>query len=105
MTATNKPPVVCRSEWPAANDTLRTWEKAHTREGDAIAAARRRLPMTEVGSSTRPAGHRRGLSGRRLRAVQHLLRHRGHRRVLPGASRPQGHRRYAAGAHPSRCHS
>jgi len=27
---------------------LRGWEKAHTREGDAIAAARRRLPMVEI---------------------------------------------------------
>jgi predicted dithiol-disulfide oxidoreductase (DUF899 family) len=27
---------------------LRVREKAHTREGDAIAAARRRLPMVEV---------------------------------------------------------
>ena len=27
---------------------LRGWEKAHTREGDAIAAARRKLPMVEV---------------------------------------------------------
>jgi hypothetical protein len=52
----------------------------------------------------RPAGHRRGLAGQRLRAVQHLLRHRGHCRVLPGASRPQGHRRYAAGTHLSRRH-
>lgn len=52
MTATNKPPVVSRSEWLAANDTLRAREKEHTREGDAIAAARRRLPMTEVDPST-----------------------------------------------------
>ena len=29
-------------------DTLLRREKEHTREGDAIAAARRRLPMTEV---------------------------------------------------------
>ena len=29
-------------------DALRAREKAHTREGDAIAAARRRLPMVEV---------------------------------------------------------
>src|SRR5262249_5840083 len=29
-------------------DALRIREKAHTREGDAIAAARRRLPMVEV---------------------------------------------------------
>jgi hypothetical protein len=29
-------------------EMLRAREKAHTREGDAIAAARRRLPMVEV---------------------------------------------------------
>jgi predicted dithiol-disulfide oxidoreductase (DUF899 family) len=52
MTALNKPPVVSRSEWLAAIDTLRVREKAHTREGDAIGAARRRLPMTEVDPST-----------------------------------------------------
>jgi len=33
-------------------DALRVREKAHTREGDAIAAARRRLPMVEVDSAT-----------------------------------------------------
>ncbi|MGW0471580.1 DUF899 domain-containing protein [Streptomyces coeruleorubidus] len=52
MTATSTPPVVSRQEWLAAIDTLRAREKAHTREGDAIAAARRRLPMTEVDPST-----------------------------------------------------
>ena len=31
---------------------MRAREKAHTREGDAIAAARRRLPMVEVDSTT-----------------------------------------------------
>ncbi|SOR76682.1 MULTISPECIES: DUF899 family protein [Streptomyces] len=51
MTAENKPPVVSRGEWLAAIDTLRVREKAHTREGDAIAAARRRLPMAEVDPS------------------------------------------------------
>jgi predicted dithiol-disulfide oxidoreductase (DUF899 family) len=51
MTDVNKPPVVSRREWLAAIDTLRVREKAHTREGDAIAAARRRLPMTEVDPS------------------------------------------------------
>ena len=40
--------VVDRETWLAACDDLLTREKAHTREGDAIAAARRRLPMTEV---------------------------------------------------------
>jgi predicted dithiol-disulfide oxidoreductase (DUF899 family) len=51
MTDVNKPPVVSRREWLAAIDTLRVREKAHTREGDAIAGARRRLPMTEVDPS------------------------------------------------------
>ena len=35
---------------------LRTREKAHTRAGDAIAAARRRLPMTEVPPNTTVIG-------------------------------------------------
>jgi predicted dithiol-disulfide oxidoreductase (DUF899 family) len=52
MSASNTPPVVPRAEWLTAIDTLRVREKAHTREGDAIAAARRRLPMTEVDPST-----------------------------------------------------
>ncbi|MBN9387505.1 MAG: DUF899 domain-containing protein [Chloroflexi bacterium] len=42
------PPVVDRATWQAERDKLLVREKAHTREGDAIAAARRRLPMVEV---------------------------------------------------------
>ncbi|MDN3248348.1 MULTISPECIES: DUF899 family protein [Streptomyces] len=42
------PPVTDRATWQAEIDALRVREKAHTREGDAIAAARRRLPMVEV---------------------------------------------------------
>jgi len=42
------PPVFDRSAWQAELDELLVREKAHTREGDAIAAARRRLPMVEV---------------------------------------------------------
>ena len=42
------PPVTDRATWDAQLDELRVREKAHTREGDAIAAARRRLPMVEV---------------------------------------------------------
>lgn len=52
MSAVNTPPVVSRAEWLAQIDDLRVREKAHTREGDAIAAARRRLPMTEVDPAT-----------------------------------------------------
>ncbi|WTW92472.1 DUF899 domain-containing protein [Streptomycetaceae bacterium NBC_01309] len=42
-----RPPVVDLAAWQAARDELLIREKAHTREGDAIAAARRRLPMVE----------------------------------------------------------
>src|SRR5215475_3930585 len=45
-----------RAAWQAQIDELRVREKAHTREGDAIAAARRRLPMVEVDPSTPVTG-------------------------------------------------
>jgi predicted dithiol-disulfide oxidoreductase (DUF899 family) len=46
------PAVADRAAWQAEVDALRVREKAHTHEGDAIAAARRRLPMVEVDSAT-----------------------------------------------------
>ncbi len=42
------PALADRTSWQAQVDELRVREKALTREGDAIAAARRRLPMVEV---------------------------------------------------------
>jgi predicted dithiol-disulfide oxidoreductase (DUF899 family) len=42
------PTAADRATFQADLDRLRVREKAHTREGDAIAAARRRLPMVEV---------------------------------------------------------
>jgi predicted dithiol-disulfide oxidoreductase (DUF899 family) len=42
------PKIVDRSTFHAELEALRVREKAHTHEGDAIAAARRRLPMVEV---------------------------------------------------------
>src|SRR2546421_11935286 len=42
------PAVVDRATWQTELDELLVREKARTREGDAIAAARRRLPMVEV---------------------------------------------------------
>jgi predicted dithiol-disulfide oxidoreductase (DUF899 family) len=52
------PPVVSHDEWEAALAELRAREKAATRELDAIAAARRRLPMVELPDYTLegPAG-------------------------------------------------
>jgi predicted dithiol-disulfide oxidoreductase (DUF899 family) len=44
----SRPPVVDRGTFEAELDRLRVREKAHTLEGDAIAAARRRLPMVEM---------------------------------------------------------
>src|SRR3954449_9363608 len=42
------PMVVDRATFQAQLDDLRVREKAHTRDGDAIAAARRRLPAVEI---------------------------------------------------------
>lgn len=42
------PKVVDRVTFQAELDALRVREKAHTREGDAVAAARRRLPMVAI---------------------------------------------------------
>jgi predicted dithiol-disulfide oxidoreductase (DUF899 family) len=42
------PPTLDRAVYEAEVERLRVREKAHTREGDAIAAARRRLPKVEV---------------------------------------------------------
>lgn len=53
------PVIVDRPTWQRARDELLAREKAHTREGDAIAAARRRLPMTQIPDDTTvdgPAG-------------------------------------------------
>ncbi len=51
-----RPPVVDRATWQAARDELLIREKAHTRAGDALAAARRRLPMVEFDGSTEVVG-------------------------------------------------
>ena len=48
MTSNALPPVVDRDTWEAALAELRVREKAATRELDAIAAQRRRLPMVEL---------------------------------------------------------
>jgi predicted dithiol-disulfide oxidoreductase (DUF899 family) len=46
-----KPPIVDRATWQAARDELLVREKAHTHEGDAIAAAvecQSQLPLTTI---------------------------------------------------------
>jgi predicted dithiol-disulfide oxidoreductase (DUF899 family) len=44
----NLPRVTSESEWRAARQQLLAKEKAHMRDGDALAAERRRLPMVRV---------------------------------------------------------
>src|SRR5262244_1877016 len=52
------PKIVDRSIFQAELAALRVREKAPKREGDAIAAARRRLPMVEVDGATPLIGER-----------------------------------------------
>ncbi|MEV0055314.1 DUF899 family protein [Saccharopolyspora shandongensis] len=51
-----RPPVADLATWQAARDELLVREKAHTREGDALAAARRRLPMVEFDGTVEVVG-------------------------------------------------
>jgi predicted dithiol-disulfide oxidoreductase (DUF899 family) len=77
------PKVVDRSTFQAELDALRAREKAHTREGDAIAAARRRLPMVEVDPTIAVIGARGPLTllevfeGRRQLMAYYFMWHTG----------------------------
>jgi len=51
-----RPPVVDLATWQAARDEFLVREKAHTRAGDALAAARRRLPMVELDGTVEVTG-------------------------------------------------
>ncbi|PVZ09494.1 DUF899 family protein [Actinomycetospora cinnamomea] len=90
--ATGRPPVVDRATFTTAVDGLRAREKAHTREGDAIAAARRRLPMVEVDASLPLVGPGGPLTlldafeGRRQLIAYYFMWHPGH----PAAEQCEG---------------
>jgi len=77
------PKVVDRSTFQAELDALRVREKAYTREGDAIAAARRRLPMVEVDGNTPLIGERGAVTlldvfeGRRMLIAYYFMWHTG----------------------------
>ncbi len=77
------PKVVDRSTFQAELDALRIRERAHTREGDAIAAARRRLPMAEVDGATPLIGEHGAVTlldvfeGRRLLIAYYFMWHTG----------------------------
>lgn len=52
----NRPTIADHDTWRKARAELLIQEKAHTRQGDAIAAARRRLPMVEFDASVKVTG-------------------------------------------------
>ena len=64
-----KPPIVDLDRWQAAREELLVREKAHTREGDAIAAARRRLPMVEFDGTVEVVGSERRVARQGSRAA------------------------------------
>ena len=86
------PPVVDRDAYQAEVDALRIREKAHTHEGDAIAAARRRLPMVEVDAGLTLTGPNGPLTlldafeGRKQLIAYYFMWHPGH----PAAEQCQG---------------
>ena len=78
------PKIVDRAAFQAELDALRVREKAHTHEGDEIAAARRRLPMVEVDPSITLIGPRGPVTlldvfeGRRQLIAYYFMWHAGH---------------------------
>jgi predicted dithiol-disulfide oxidoreductase (DUF899 family) len=86
------PKIVDRSTFQAEMDALRLREKAHMREGDAIAAARRRLPMVEVDAATPLIGKHGAITlldafeGRRQLIAYYFMWHAGH----PAAEQCEG---------------
>jgi predicted dithiol-disulfide oxidoreductase (DUF899 family) len=78
------PKIVDRSAFHVELDALRVREKAHTHEGDAIAAARRRLPMVEVDGTTPLIGEHAAVTlldafeGRRQLIAYYFMWHVGH---------------------------
>jgi predicted dithiol-disulfide oxidoreductase (DUF899 family) len=86
------PRLVDRNTFQGELDALRIREKAHTREGDAIAAARRRLPMVEVDATTPLVGATGPVTlldafeGRTQLIAYYFMWHRGH----PAAEQCEG---------------
>jgi predicted dithiol-disulfide oxidoreductase (DUF899 family) len=78
------PKVVDRATFQAELDALRVREKTHTKEGDAVASARRRLPMVEVDGATRLIGERGAVTlldtfeGRRQLIAYYFMWYTGH---------------------------
>ncbi len=85
INAPSLPAAADRATFQAELDRLRVREKAHTREGDAIAAARRRLPMVEVDASLALTGPRGPLT--LFEAAPSRTLRRPHRQALTAQKR------------------
>jgi predicted dithiol-disulfide oxidoreductase (DUF899 family) len=78
------PTVVARATFEAELDGLRVREKAHTHQGDALAAARRRLPMVEMDPTIKLIGPHGPVTllevfeGRRQLIAYYFMWHTGH---------------------------
>ncbi|MBP2320732.1 putative dithiol-disulfide oxidoreductase (DUF899 family) [Kibdelosporangium banguiense] len=89
----NRPAVVSASEWQAARDELLVHEKELTRATDALAAARRRLPMVQLStgySFAAPSGSPAGLldlfDGKQQLVVYHFMLSPGSSHICGGCS-------------------
>lgn len=78
------PPIVDRGSFQAEVDALRMREKAHMKERDAIAAARRQLPMVAVDGTTPLIGEHGPVTlldafeGRQMLIAYYFMWHPGH---------------------------
>lgn len=82
MIESTTPQVVTRDAWERARADLLVREKAHTRAGDELAAARRRLPMTPmepvmVVGPDGPVPLHDVFEGRRMLIVYHFMWNKG----------------------------
>ncbi len=91
-TAVQPPKVVSQAEWIAARRALLAREKAHMREGDALAAARRALPWVKVekdyvfDTTDGPRSLAELFDGRRQLIVHHLMYAPDWNAACPGCS-------------------
>jgi predicted dithiol-disulfide oxidoreductase (DUF899 family) len=90
------PQIVSREEWDRARAELLIREKAHTHAGDALAAERRRLPMTPMDSVTvlgprGPAALHEVFEGHRMLLVYFFMWNKGapHHKQCEGCTHSQ----------------
>ena len=90
------PKIVSREEWEQARAELLVREKEHTHAGDALAAARRRLPMTPMEPVTvvgpnGPVPLQEVFEGRRMLIVYHFMWNKGapHHKQCEGCTHSQ----------------